>query len=41
MEIDSVAMEALEGGDRCEMGLRLKIFILCTKTNVQSFMLLP
>ena len=39
METGPVAMETL--GGHCELGLRLKMFILWSKANVQSFMLLP
>ena len=39
MKTSPVAMEAFGVG--YEMGRRLKMFILWSKTNVQSFMLFP
>ena len=42
METGPVTVETLrEGGGRCGMGLRFKMFTLWSKTNVQSLMLLP
>ena len=40
METGPVPMEALRWG-RYKIGLRLKMFILWSKTNVKNFMLLP